>query len=80
MMRQSQNKRRNLQVRDFICRRCRVEPTASVDHICDLCQAIGKTAVPEEEGFSLQDLLLSTEFTREAFFRLKEFRPNWIRR
>lgn len=36
-----------LQVEDFMCRHCLVQPTRNDDHICGFCKAFGKTAEPK---------------------------------
>lgn len=70
--RQAKQVKRNLLVSDFICRRCRVQATREVDHICGICKAIGKSAEPLTENVSWRDIMLSTEITREAFLWLKK--------
>ena len=76
MTRQAKEAKRNLQVKDFICRRCRVQATREDDHICGICKAIGKSSEPLTENVSWRDLMLSTEITREIFFGLKS--RNWF--
>jgi hypothetical protein len=64
--------KRNLLVSDFICRRCRVQATCENDHICGICQAIGKSSGPITENVSWRDIMLFTEITRETFLWLKK--------
>ena len=71
MSRQAKEAKRNLQVNDFICRRCRVQATRENDHICGICKAIGKNSEPLTESVPRLDILLSTEITRETFLWLK---------
>lgn len=70
-----QNLKRNLQVKDFNCRRCRVQATCEDDHICGICKAVGKCAGPNAETISWQDLLLAPELSREVFLWFKSRKP-----
>lgn len=47
-------KKEILEIRDFICERCRVQPTSETDRVCETCKAIGKGAemVVESEFWS----------------------------
>jgi hypothetical protein len=51
-----------LQVADFICRRCRVQPTRNDDQVCGICKAIGQSVEPET--VSWQEYFLAAKLTR----------------
>jgi hypothetical protein len=36
-----------LRVADFMCRRCKVQPTGSCDRICGICHALGQSVEPQ---------------------------------
>lgn len=71
---QTEEVKRNLQVFDFICRRCRVQATGDNDHICGICKAMGKTSEPKT-GNIQRGILFNTIFTREVYFWLLGRKP-----
>lgn len=61
-------KKKILRAEDFICRRCRVQPTREIDRVCEICKAFGKTAEPVVEIDFRDGLRLGIVWAKRHFF------------
>ena len=66
--------RRHLQVKDFICSRCRVQATRETDRICEICKALGKSAEPIQEEFSAREFLLQSGLFKAIYLRFEKWK------
>ena len=60
-----------LRILDVLCRNCHVEATASADHVCQLCRALGKTFEPAHETTFREDVRLGIRYAGKHLFGFK---------